>query len=178
MWPVCSRPLVELVLKPQNKTNEVVAAYRAAAERGNASAQCKLAGIYRAGEGVPVNPTEAAKWYRRAMEHYRQVGEGGDTEAQNNLAWLLATCMLSEVRDGRQAVEVAEKAVAATKRQDDTFLATLAAAYAEAGDFRKAVSAQKEALARVRDADTRRDYQSRLELYESNQPYREADYRL
>ena len=126
------------------------------------------------------------------MEQYQQAGKRADTkaldvlarlggahvgidEALNGLARLLATCPVPEVRDGRQAVECAGKAVGATKRKDPSFLDTLAAAYAEAGDFREAVSAQKEALDLVRDAKTRRDYESRLKLYESSQPYREAD---
>jgi eukaryotic-like serine/threonine-protein kinase len=183
--------LVELVLKPQHKTNEMVAAYRAAAERGNAVAQCKLAGLYQTGEGVPVNPKEALKWYRQAAEQHGQAGQRGHAEAINNLARLgggrgdtdealnglarlLATCPLPEVRDGRQAVEAAEKAVAATKRKDHAFLDTLAAAYAEAGNFQEAVSTQREALALAQEAKTKNAYRSRLKLYESNQPYREA----
>ena len=38
------------------------------AEQGNAKAQTNLGDMYRFGEGVPVNATEAVKWYRKAAE--------------------------------------------------------------------------------------------------------------
>ncbi len=49
-----------------------------AAERGDATAQFELAEAYRTGEGVPVNLTEALRWYQAAAEQ-------GDPSAQNNL---------------------------------------------------------------------------------------------
>jgi tetratricopeptide (TPR) repeat protein len=71
----------------------------------------------------------------------------GHRLAQNEIAWLLATYPDPEVRDGRSAVTYAEKAVAATSRANASYLDTLAAAYAEAGDFVKAVTVQTEAIA-------------------------------
>ena len=49
----------------------------------------------------------------------------------------------------------AEKAVAATNRKDHAILDTLAAAYAEAGQFTNAISTQKEAIGLVQDANVR-----------------------
>ena len=53
------------------------------------------------------------------------------------------------------------------------FLDTLAAAYAEAGQYDKAVSVQKEATALLQDEAQKQDYASRLKLYESNTPFRD-----
>ena len=52
-------------------------------------------------------------------------------------------------------------------------LDTLAAAYAEAGQFDSAVNAQKEAMALLQDEERKKDFSTRLKLYESGTPYRE-----
>jgi serine/threonine-protein kinase len=72
-------------------------------------------------------------------------------------------------------VKLAQTAVAATNRKDPTILDTLAAAYAETGQFTNAVSAQKAALVLLQDETTKRVYTNRLRLYESTTPYREGD---
>lgn len=134
-------------------------------------------------------PGEASEWkkktlaaaiaaYRKTAEQKREKAEAGSVEAQASLAWLLATCSHSEVRDGALAVSFAKKAVAATSRTNAYYahyLDTLAAAYAEAGLFTNAVSSQREASALLRDQNLKKDFESRLKLYESNTPYREAD---
>jgi hypothetical protein len=76
----------------------------------------------------------------------------------NGLAWLLSTSRYPEVRDGRIAVAFAEKAAAATTRKDPAILDTLAAAYAEDGQFDKAVSTQKEAMAMLQDEKMKKDF--------------------
>jgi tetratricopeptide (TPR) repeat protein len=92
----------------------------------------------------------------------------------NNLAWLLATCANPTVRNGESALRLAQEAAAATSRTNAVVLDTLAAAYAETGDFAKAVAAQREAIA-VSGNETNRDYESRLRLYQSGAPYRPAE---
>jgi len=87
----------------------------------------------------------------------------------------MATCSDPGVRDSRRAVEFAERAVKTTDRKDPEILDTLAAAYAEAGDFAKAVSAEKEALGLQQDTGTAKQYRERLNLYESKTPYREPN---
>jgi serine/threonine protein kinase/tetratricopeptide (TPR) repeat protein len=91
----------------------------------------------------------------------------------NCIAWPLATCPHAPLRDGAAAVSFAEQAVAATNRKDANYLSTLAAAYAEAGQFAKAVSVQNEAITLLPDGKPKEDYESRLKLYESNSPFRE-----
>jgi len=132
--------------------------------------------------------TELTQWYRMEIARYREVAEGGgkallwdDHRAQffspihalNGLAWLLATCEDAAVRDGPGAVAYAKKAVAATNRKIPAALATLAAAYAEAGEFAKAIGIQKEAIALEHRESLKKDLAARLRLYESNTPYRE-----
>lgn len=67
--------------------------------------------------------------------------------AYNTLAWIYATAKDQKYRDGRQAIHLATKAVALSKRQDGSFVDTLAAAYAEAGMFEQALTTQREAVA-------------------------------
>jgi tetratricopeptide (TPR) repeat protein len=58
----------------------------------------------------------------------------------NELAWLLATCPEAKVRDPRQAVELARKAVAAAPKAGD-YWNTLGVAHYRAGDWKAAVTA-------------------------------------
>lgn len=67
-------------------------------------------------------------------------------EALNNLAWLLATAPDETLRDGKEAVRLAEQVCHATDYKDPRMLGTLAAAYAEAGQFDKAISTAQKAL--------------------------------
>ena len=122
--------------------------------------------MYQIGEGINQDSAEAAKWRRIAIEH-------GDAHALNNSARFLATCDIAELRDGPAAVSLAAKAVAATNRKVPTFLDTLAAAYAETGQFAKAISTEREAIRLQSDEKDKKDFASRLKLYESNAPYRE-----
>jgi hypothetical protein len=69
----------------------------------------------------------------------------------------------------------AEKSVAATNRKIPWNLGTLAAAYAEVGQFEKAVSTQQEAIALLQTEEEKNDFRSRLKLYEAKAPYRSND---
>jgi len=63
----------------------------------------------------------------------------------NDLAWLLATDSHPEVRHGKEAVKFADQAASLTRGQEPVILGTLAAAYAEAGEFDTAVRVGQEA---------------------------------
>jgi len=78
--------------------------------------------------------------HAEAIEALTKVVEADpdDFTSVNNLAWLLATSPIDSLRDGRRAVELAEKAGEMTQFKRAFVLSTLAAAYAEAGDFEKA----------------------------------------
>ena len=104
----------------------------------------------------------------------REGAERSNPETLNGLAWRLATSAGATLRDGSNAVTYAEKANAATSRTNAMYLDTLAAAYAAASQFDQAVSVQTEAIAPLRNEEQRKDYASRLRLFESKVPYRDA----
>jgi len=104
---------------------------------------------------------------------YKNVPE--DPKLGNDLAWWLATLPDDELRDGARAIEIAEKAAAAAGMEHFNELDTLAAAYAEAGKFDKAVTTAKRALKLATESGAsgaKQDIGKRLALYERNQPYR------
>jgi tetratricopeptide (TPR) repeat protein len=101
----------------------------------------------------------------------REVGATDTALAQNELARYLATWAAPQERDGRRAVIHAEKAVAATNRRNESYLDTLAAAYALAGDFTNAVSVQREAGALTQNSERTKDVEFRVKLYQSNETY-------
>ena len=93
----------------------------------------------------------------------------------DELAWLLATYPDSNARDGAEAVRLAERACALTERRVPALLATLAAAYAETGDFPRAVAAGEEALSEARslsDTDGIKLSENILASVRANVPYR------
>jgi tetratricopeptide (TPR) repeat protein len=66
--------------------------------------------------------------------------------ARNNLAWLLATSSDASIRDGNRAIEVAEQSVQLSGGKDPNYLRTLAAAYAEVGQFSEAIATAEQAM--------------------------------
>jgi tetratricopeptide (TPR) repeat protein len=93
----------------------------------------------------------------------------------DELAWLLATYPDSNSRDGTEAVRVAERACALTDRRVPAFLATLAAAYAETGDFSRGIAAGEEALRRAQaigDPDSVKLSENILMALREDLPYR------
>jgi tetratricopeptide (TPR) repeat protein len=57
----------------------------------------------------------------------------------NNLAWVLSTSPHDELRNGRRANEIAKKACELTQYKAAHILSTLAASYAEQGNFEEAI---------------------------------------
>jgi tetratricopeptide (TPR) repeat protein len=113
--------------------------------------------------------------YARARRDFKQaIHIRPQAAGYNALAWLLATCPKAEIRNGKQAVECATTGCKLTYWKDATCLDTLAAAYAESGDFRKAVHWQKKALQiGWADKQVTRKAQDRLTVYERGKPYRD-----
>lgn len=95
-----------------------------------------------------------------------------DAGAHNNLAWIWATCPDPSVRSGGKALESATRACELTGWKRAGYLDTLAAAYAEAGQFTKAVEVMTRAL-EAAAAKKQPDLRARRELYRSERPYRE-----
>jgi tetratricopeptide (TPR) repeat protein len=114
-----------------------------------------------------------------AIEHFDQLLQlwPNSLLALNNLAWLLATHGPTQGGDPARAVELAERARALSGRENAQCLDTLAAAYAAAGRFADAMAAAERAgqLAEsTGQSALAAKIQSRLELYRTGQPYREA----
>ena len=110
--------------------------------------------------------------FAEAKTIFLEAAEHANARTLNEIAFTLATAPAPKLRDGPVAVTLAEKAVAGTNRKDPVIMDTLAAAYAEAGQFTNAVRVQQEAIALLRGARQQEDYLTRLVLYESGLPYR------
>jgi tetratricopeptide (TPR) repeat protein len=92
--------------------------------------------------------------------------------ANDNLAWFLATCPEERFRDGTQAVSVAKRACEISQWKNG--YDTLAAAYAEAGDFDRAVKYEKEELNDSSLAPKQREErEKRLALFQQRKPFRD-----
>ena len=95
---------------------------------------------------------------------------------QQRLAWMLATCPEASLRNGAEAVELAERVNQFYGGGRLAALDTLAAAYAETGRFPEAVAAAKKAreiAAEHNDHPSMDALQARLELYRTGQPFRQ-----
>lgn len=90
----------------------------------------------------------------------------------NNLAWVLATSPEAKLRNGKRALQLAAKACEVTNYKQAHILSTLAAAYAETGDF---ANARKWSSKSVEMGDDTLKDQLRKELtsYEKEEPWRE-----
>lgn len=92
--------------------------------------------------------------------------------AHNGKAWILATNPSPLIRNGQEAVRAAQKAVELEYSANN--LDTLAAAYAESGDFDKAIEEQEHAITKLRSEDNEDEvsvFEGRLKLYRESQPY-------
>lgn len=89
----------------------------------------------------------------------------------NKLAWHIAGNSEATPAEAQRAVDLAQKAVAATNRKDSSLLDTLAAAYARLGQFSEAVTTQEEAIRQVADLAEKHDFTQRLSLYQAQKPY-------
>jgi tetratricopeptide (TPR) repeat protein len=95
-----------------------------------------------------------------------------DVEALVSRAWTLATCSDAKLRDGSKAVESATRACELTQWKSPRPLATLAAAFAEKGDFGGAVQMQRKALEVTPEKDPVRDYYlACLDRYRAKKPW-------
>lgn len=100
-----------------------------------------------------------------------------DAMLLNGIAWLCATSPDDKARNGKLAVEFATAACTATDFKDDTMIDTLAAAYAETGDFASAIKwAEKsiELATEKKKTANANGYSQRLAGYKENKPYHEA----
>ena len=92
----------------------------------------------------------------------------------NNLAWLLATAPEDKLRDGKRAVTLATQACELTDYKEAYILSTLAAAYAETGDFDNAVKWSSKAVELGKDKEHADALKKELASYQAHKPWREA----
>src|SRR5438445_3947274 len=114
---------------------------------------------------------EAVKHYEKALEISPQ-----SVSALNNLAWLLATGSNASLRNGARAIQLATQADQLSGGTNALVLRTLAAAYAEAGQFGKAIESARNAMQLGRsqgDDSLVTELQQQIALYELGLPYRE-----
>jgi len=135
--------------------------------------------LYRRGLGL-----QRAGRIREAIELFYQSIEADPNHAPvlNHLAWLRATNLNASLRDGAEAVRLAERACKVVVRagadsvEAANCLDTLAAAYAEAGRFEQALATALRAAAMAQRLGRRaaaRDFATRAELYREGRAYRE-----
>jgi tetratricopeptide (TPR) repeat protein len=115
---------------------------------------------------------------QEALAQYRELLRRSPDwpPALARLAWLLATHKDPGVRNGVEAVRLAERLCAIAGDQQAEALDVLAAAYAESGRFADAVGAARKALALATatgQQDLARQVQERLKPYQAGQPYHE-----
>ncbi len=90
----------------------------------------------------------------------------------NNLAWVLATSPDDKIRDGKRAIELAKKGCEVTEYKEAHILSTLAASYAESGEWDKAIEWSKKAV-ELGGEQIDEQLQKELASYEQKKPWRE-----
>ena len=98
--------------------------------------------------------------------------EPEDTTILNNLAWVLATSPDEKLRDGKRAVELATKACELTDYKLPHILSTLAASFAESGNFDNAVEWSQKAVD-MDDPENAEQLAKELQSYQKKEPWRE-----
>ena len=119
------------------------------------------------------NVAEAIAQFQKALEIKPDY-----VAVQNNMAWVLATCPQASLRNGIEAVKLAERANQLTGGENPVILCTLAAAYAEAGRFAEAIETAQHAL-QMAEAQPNTTLagalQSQLQLYQAGMPYHSTE---
>lgn len=154
-------------------TDEAIAEYQKAVALlpGFAQAYDNLGDALRA-KG---QASSAIAAYQKAIAQDSQL-----VAPRRNLAWMLATWPDAAVRNGPQAVALAEEANQLSHGTDPKTLQTLGAAYAEAGRFPDAIATARKALAlasaesNIANTALANELRTEMGLYQRNQPYHVA----
>jgi len=96
----------------------------------------------------------------------------------NQLAWTMATCPDESIRRAKESLFLAKWATQLTAEKDPTVLATLAAAYAESGQFSEAVASAEKAMALAsarKMSDMTEAIAAQLKCYKKGTAFREKN---
>ncbi len=116
--------------------------------------------------------------FDQAVAHYEQALalKSDFAPALNDLAWILATAPQDDLRNGLEAVRLAQRAIQLTGTNNPNFLGTLDAAYAETGQFPEAIRTAEQVrdfAVATGDRSTAQAVGSRLALYREGKPFRQ-----
>jgi len=146
-----------------------------AAEQKHARSQNQLGIIYADGLGVDKSCKIAKFWFNQI-----EPGNYVFKQAQGNLAWVLSTCSASEERNGKKAVKITQKLLTEQEKSSPGLLDTLAAAYAETGQFEQAILIQQQAIVLLpistddKSATRMNQFKQRLKNYQQDMPWRSS----
>jgi tetratricopeptide (TPR) repeat protein len=166
-----TRIVLGVALLGNKRTGEAAIQFREAArlQPTNSLANYQLALIHQGRKEARA----AVGYFRKALQ-----AQPNWPESLNNLAWILAANPDATLRNGAEAVTLAERACQLTNYKEPLLIGTLAAAYAEAGRFPEAVSTAEKARALALAAgleEVARKNQELLELYRAGRAYHEPE---
>ncbi|MCH2114625.1 MAG: tetratricopeptide repeat protein [Pirellulales bacterium] len=110
---------------------------------------------------------EAIADFERALKQQPE-----DSSMLNNLAWVLATSPVDGLRDGPRAIKLATKACELTEYKLPHIISTLAATFAESGNFESAIKWSQKSVD-MNDPQYSEDLKKELTSYRSGKPWRE-----
>jgi hypothetical protein len=157
-------------------------AYLKALDKEAFEKRLREAGVAREEVQVEAAPTEAELRAARDVERVREYKllldrEPIRLEALNNLAWILATNPNPQIRNGAEAMRLAERAQSLAKGEEViSVLDTLSAAYAEVGDFTRAEATARRGMEMAQAAgrtQAARLIEKQLRFYEQRRPMRD-----
>ena len=159
-----------VALLRKGQPDEAIAQFQKAIDLDpkNAQAVCNLGNAFYLQRRIP---EALAQWRASLRLEPRQA------VVLNQAAWVLATSAEAPIREGAEAVELAERAVELTGGREPAMLDTLAAAYAEAGRFAEATQTAGRALSlamQQNQASLVEGVKARITLYEDGLPFRVA----
>ncbi len=157
-------------LERKGKSDEAIREWRQALKINPAYSQAhfNLGNALFARAKIP----EALEQWRAGLKN-----EPNNLPILREVSWVLSTWPLSSVRNGAEAVQLAEHALKLSGRPDAETLDILAAAYAEAGRFPDAVKTAQSAQAMAERSKTGAvgELGARIALYRAGKPYREQE---
>lgn len=130
----------------------------------NAALRMARGDLYLAIKSFPT----AAEDYRAAIQLNPQLGP-----AYRGLAWIMATAPDSRLRNTEAAVSTAQKAMELEGDGDARYVETLAAAFANSGQFEAAAELIKHGLAKAQ-GETAHRMQAQMATYQEGKPWREG----